>query len=259
MNTKRSRFSPVALLFLLAAWGLLIGGLFLAFSNRVYIVTGLLLAGFGFTLLFYRWVRALGRKHPKLGGALRLLYTVCLCLALLAAGITEGCILSASRGASENDCDYVVVLGAGVNGSVPSVSLRDRLLEAEAYLNAHPEAVAVLSGGQGYGEQISEAQCMFNWLTQRGMDPSRLLLEDRSTTTRENLQFSLALLEARTGQRPGRIGILSSEYHLLRAELMARAQGVEGIGIPARTSLWYLRANYFLREIGGIWYYLLFQ
>lgn len=258
MNAKRKVRALPGLLLSLLSCILLAGGLFLALTNRVYIVTGLLLAGVSFTFLFYRWIRRLSRTHHKLGRLLGLFYTVCLCLGVLAAGITEGCILSASRGSPEQDCAYVVVLGAGVNGSTPSVSLRDRLLAAEAYLNAHPDTVAVLSGGQGYGENLSEAQCMFNWLTGRGMDPDRLLLEDKSTTTRENLAFSLALLEARTGQRPGRIGILSSEYHLLRAELIARGQGAEGVGIPARTSLWYLRLNYFLREIGGIWYYFLF-
>ena len=73
----------------------------------------------------------------------------------------------------------------------------------------------------------------------------------------ENLDFSLDLIETETGSRPEKIGVLSSEYHLLRASLFAKACDVEFVGIPARTSRWGQRINHFMREVAGIWHYLL--
>jgi len=74
---------------------------------------------------------------------------------------------------------------------------------------------------------------------------------------RKNIAFSLALIEEKTGQRPREAGVLSSEYHMYRAKLVAREQGLEAIEIPARTSWISLRINYFLREIVAVWYYVL--
>ena len=99
---------------------------------------------------------------------------------------------------------------------------------------------------------------MYNNLTGRGIDPSRIWLEDQATNTRENIANSLALIEARTGSRPTEAGIVSSEYHLYRAGLLAKEQGLTPVGIPATTSWVSLRINYFLREIVAVWYSMIF-
>ena len=150
------------------------------------------------------------------------------------------------------------MLGAGVNGTVPSQALRERLEAARDYLARYPEAVAVLSGAQGDGEAITEAQCMYDWLTARGVDPARLRMETKATTTEENLRCSLDLIEAETGTRPAQIAVISGEYHLLRAELLARRAGAEALGVPSYT---HDRAFYCLmlaREVCGVWAALLF-
>ena len=82
-------------------------------------------------------------------------------------------------------------------------------------------------------------------------------MENAATSTWENLHFSLDLIEEKTGQRPTKIGVLSSEYHLFRASLFARACDVEFVGIPARTSRWGQRINHFMREVAGVWHYLI--
>ena len=97
---------------------------------------------------------------------------------------------------------------------------------------------------------------MFNELTARGIPARRLWLEDRSTSTWENLNFSLDLIEEKTGTRPETIGLVSSEYHLYRAGLFAPDCGVTAVGIPAKTSWLTIRINYFMREVGDIWHYL---
>lgn len=182
---------------------------------------------------------------------------ICLCLGLLAAAITGALVFHGSLGDPEAECDYIVVLGCGVNGTVPSMLLRERIDAAYAYLIAHPDTICVVSGGQGPGEDMTEAACMFRELTAMGINPARIWQEGRSTSTEENLEFSLDLIESRTGTRPGHIGIVSGEYHLYRAGLMAEAYGLTSSGIPATTAWLPLRINYHLREIAAVWYYQL--
>ena len=181
--------------------------------------------------------------------------TLCILLLLgsIAAAITLGFIIKAAHPAQIPACEHIIVLGAGVRGTVPSMSLQERIDAAYNYLVEHPDTIAVLSGGQGPGEDITEAACMYRELTQMGIDSKRLLLEEASTSTIENLMFSLNVIEEHTGSRPRTIGIVSSEYHLFRAGLFAKQLGLESFGIPARTSWFALRLNYYLREIVAVW------
>ena len=208
-------------------------------------------------LICYFLIGILTRHNIVTGKVLRTILSCLLCFGILIFLGTEIIILNASKGSPETDCPYIVVLGAKVNGTSPSLSLSDRIRAAENYLKAHPDTIAVLSGGQGPDEGIPEAQCMFNELTKRGIAPERLWLEPRSTSTWENLNFSLDIIEEKTGIRPDSIGLLSSEYHLYRAGLFAKDCGVEAIGIPAATSWPSIRLNYFLREAAGVWHYIL--
>ena len=199
----------------------------------------------------------MARHNIVAGKVLRTILSCLLCFGILIFLGTEIIILNASKGSPETDCSYIVVLGAKVNGTAPSVSLNDRIRAAEHYLRDHPDAIAILSGGQGPDEGIPEAECMFNELTKRGIAPERLWLESNSTSTWENLNFSLDIIEEKTGIRSDSIGLLSSEYHLYRAGLFAKDCGVEAIGIPATTSWPSIRLNYFLREVAGVWHYIL--
>ena len=180
------------------------------------------------------------------------------CIGFVIAAVTGCFIIHAAFGDASQEQEYIVVLGAGVNGTVPSLSLRERINAAHDYLTAHPDAIAVVSGGKGNGEDITEALCMYNELTKMGIDGSRVWMEDQATSTFENLKFSMALIEEKTGSRPASIGIVSSEYHLFRAGLFASAQNVTSVGIPAVTTWPHLRINYFIREIIAVWHYIVF-
>ncbi len=208
-------------------------------------------------LLFYNLADLLKNKLPKTVKIVRRIFTVCLCIGLLVVGVTECIIIGASFGNPDEDCDYIVVLGAMVRSNGPSVSLQNRIDAAYEYLTAHPDAVAVVSGGQGPDEPMSEAQCMFDHLTAMGIAPERVWMEDRSTSTWENLQFTLDLIEEKTGSRPDRLGVVSSEYHMFRASLFADACGVEFVGIPAHTTRLSQMINHFMREIAGVWHYII--
>jgi uncharacterized SAM-binding protein YcdF (DUF218 family) len=223
------------------------------------------MAGYSFTalvccaligiLLFYSCAHLLEGHFPKPVTIVRRIFTVCLCIGLLVVGITECLIIKASFGDPREKCEYMVVLGAKVRADGPSVSLMDRINAAYAYMTEHPDVIAVVSGGQGPDEHMSEAQCMYDHLVARGIDPERVWMEEQATNTLENIRFSLDLIEEQTGTRPNEIGLVSSEYHLYRAGLFARKENVISYGIPARTSWVALRVNYFLREIIAVWYY----
>lgn len=232
-------------------------GLALLLFGGAFRFSGVGFCGVGLALGCYWLIGLFRRKNPKGAKILKIGFTVLLCAVLLLMSVTLGFLLHSARGAKEADCQYLLVLGAGVDGETPSLSLLERLGAAYNYLKEHPEAKCVVSGGRGDGENISEAQCMYNWLTSHGISPERILMEDQASSTKENLEFSLALLEAR-GERPESLAIISSEYHLFRAELMAKKQGITPLGVPAKTGLLALRVNYFFREIFGVWYFLLF-
>lgn len=191
----------------------------------------------------------MAKKHPILT-----ILLVLLCLVLLAFLVTGAAIMLAGN-ADEGEFDYLLVLGTVVEGTEPSAMLSDRIQGAYEYLTAHPDVICIVSGGKGDALNLSEAQCMYNKLTELGIDPARIIMEDQATSTVENFRFSLALLEEESGVRPDTIGVLSSEFHLLRARMFAREEGVTPVAIPAKTSDPATFRNYFLREIVMVWYY----
>lgn len=208
-------------------------------------------------IAFYEITRMLRGKYPKAVRLLRRIFTVCLVIGLLVVGSTEAVIIHASFGSPEQPVDYVVVLGAKVRVTGPSASLWDRIYGAYDYLQSHPDAIAIVSGGQGEDEPMTEAQSMYDELVALGIDPERIWMENKATSTWENLNFTLDLIEEKTGQRPEKLGVVSSEYHLFRASLFAKKCGVEFVGIPARTSRPGQMINHFMREVAGVWHFIL--
>lgn len=219
---------------------------------------GTILCGIAAVTVSFYFLKLLKRSHPKSSKRLTIALIALLLTGGLAYAITLIPIFRAAAGEPNRESTYIIVLGAKVNGQSPSMSLQERIDAAYEYLSAHPQVIAIVSGGQGPDEGISEAQCMFNGLTQMGIDQNRIWMEDQSTSTRENLNFSLQLIEEKTGSRPDSIGLVSSEYHIFRATLVAKECGVQAVGIPAPTSWLSLKLNYYLREVAALWYYLLF-
>ena len=179
---------------------------------------------------------------------------VLLCLIVMAFSAT-GVVIMHSAEADAGEFQYLLVLGTVVEGTDPSSMLSDRIEAAYNYLTAHPDVICIVSGGKADAVNLSEAECMYNELAALGIDPKRILMEDRATTTVENFQFSLDIIEEETGSRPDTLGVLSSEFHLLRARMFAREEGVTPIAVPAKTSDIASFVTYFLREIVMVWYY----
>lgn len=192
------------------------------------------------------------KKHPVLTAV-----AVILVLLLLAMSVTG--ILILNFGSTQHTIlpQYLLVLGTTVNGTEPSSMLQDRIDAAYRYLTEYPEVICIVSGYRNNAD-ISEAECMYNELTEMGIDSNRIWMEDQASSTIENFNFSLALIEEKTGARPDWITVLSSEFHLLRSSIFARECGVHAIYVGAETSDLPTFIYYFLREIFLVWYYSIF-
>lgn len=142
----------------------------------------------------------------------------------------------------------VLVLGAKVsNSGEPTLILRDRISAAEEYLTAHPKCSAVLTGGKGSDEVISEAECMYNTMVGDGIDPERLYLEDKATDTVENFAFSQKIIEENALNK--NLAVVTDGFHQFRARIIAQKQGItSAIGsVNAHTRLVFI-PTYAVRE-----------
>ena len=174
-------------------------------------------------------------------------------LCILAAGVVlfvvaEGCIFAHYRDKGRPDLDYIIVLGAQMKPGGPSVVLKFRLDAAYDYLTANKDTLCVVSGGQGSNEPCSEAEGMYAYLVERGIAPERILMEDQSTDTSENIAFSAALI----GGTDKDVGIVTNNFHVFRGVMLARHAGFENAcGISARSNI-YFQPNNLVREFFGI-------
>ena len=214
-------------------------GLFLIFCLVGYKFGGLFLLGLSALIPIY---------HFLTQDFLRRALTALLALGFVVLSITGGTIARSAEGSDHPEADYLIVLGCQVQGTVPSRMLRQRINAAAEYLNTYPRAKGIVSGGQGPGEGISEAACMYEYLTAAGIDPERILLEDQATSTMENLRYSRMLMEP-----DSTAAIVSNEFHLYRAGEMAAQLGLDAALVPADTEFPILLASYSLREIFAVW------
>lgn len=209
-------------------------------------MTGLCFLALGAVCLALRLLR--GKKHERTWRMILLTLTGVCMLTVFGAMMyidREG----RSNVQEEADApEFVVVLGAQVQGDQPSLTLKKRLDLTLSYLNDHPQARVIVSGAQGADEAYTEAYVMANYLAARGIDESRILKEEQATDTRENLAFSKALAET-AGMDTRRVLIITSDFHLCRAKFLAKRLGMEPYGLASRTSPEVLRVNYLLREV----------
>ncbi len=177
-------------------------------------------------------------------------------LAVTMVCIAEIPIITVAQKKEKADSDYCIVLGCAVYGTVPSKVLSSRVNSAYEFLTENPECKAILSGGMGEGEGISEARCMYNMLTARGIAQERLIKEERSTSTKENLYYSKELIE-KESLGTNAITVISSETHLYRACLLAKEEGFDPKPYKAHTDGPVVISQY-LRESVAVWYEWLF-
>lgn len=199
---------------------------------------------FGFLFI---WPAVGGWSKTSLGTAL---YIIVSCSAVYLLALMAMYVLSALLNLfhlrQNRRLDYIIVLGAGLQGDQVPPLLAGRIDRGLRLLDRNPNARLILSGGQGPGETAPEGRAMAGYAMKKGADPSRLLVEDRSATTEENLRFSRALMSE---EKP-RIAVVTTAYHVFRALLIARRQGMRCVGYGAKTK-WYFSLNAMLREFAG--------
>lgn len=210
-------------------------------------------------------------RLPKLKVAAMCLCTVFwLCMAVFFA--VEAVVFSAGRKAPAEDAEYVIVLGAQVRGEVPTLVLNARIKAAAEYLEEHPKAVAVASGGKGDGENISEAEAIRRGLVRFGISEERILLENRSTSTAENLRFSAEVIQNREKEKNGseeetplcgtnasairfvskNVVLVTNDFHVFRAVKLAKNLGYTEVSGLGATEFFAVTIQYYVREFFAI-------
>jgi uncharacterized SAM-binding protein YcdF (DUF218 family) len=159
--------------------------------------------------------------------------------------ILEGMIIIHGNKKPSNNADYMIVLGAQVRGTIVTKALKERLDKSIEYLEENENTIVILSGGQGNGEDISEAQAMNDYLISKGIGQDRILKEDKSKNTNENIMFSKKLIKGVNKK----VVIVSNGFHIYRATILAKKQEigqVEGLGAPTGDIL---VVSYYTREV----------
>ena len=190
-----------------------------------------------------------GRKHPGFfPGWLKFAVLAIVLVGVFCFSLICSHVISGMRTSARKNLDYVVVLGAHVKGELPSRALELRLKAALKYARENENTILILSGGQGLGEDITEAKCMENYLSAHGISRDRLVLEEKSTSTKENLKFSDEL----TGCSSRNTGILSNNFHVYRAVKLAEKLGyVHPYGIAAPSDP-IMQVHYVVREVAAL-------
>lgn len=197
----------------------------------IWFALGLVFAGFALAVKFGVWA-----KLPLLP---KKLFLALVCVGLLCFVAVEACVISGFGKKGKDDLDYLIVLGAQVRKSGPSRVLKYRLDKAIEYLNENPDTVCIVSGGQGSNEHISEAQGMAEYLIANGISSERILLEDQSVSTAQNISNSKKLMEEGAS-----VGIVTNDFHMFRALQIAKKQGLtNAYGIASESNRLYLLTN----------------
>lgn len=156
-------------------------------------------------------------------------------LFLLSVVTIEGLIMVEGNKTEKEAVDFLIVLGARLYGEIPSPSLLERLKVAHQYLENHPNVKVVVSGGQGQGEDVAEGYAMAGYLMNQGIEESRIIIEDQSTNTFENLSLSLEKTRKNDHKENITVLIATNKYHIFRSKMLARRLGMIPYGLPAKT------------------------
>ncbi len=217
--------------------------------KRVGSGTGFYIIWFAFAAFAFLWrvFKDFGfwRRSPK--SFKRLVWTV-LILGTVMIAVTWTCIISAFFTKPEAGLDYLIVLGAQVRTTGPSIVLRYRLDKAYDYLEKNPGTKCIVSGGKGDNEPEAEGIVMKRYLVEKGIKPERILVENASVNTVENIKNSSEYLN----KTKDTVGIVTNNFHVYRGVSIAKKEGfTHAVGIVATSNIFYLPNN-MLRESFGI-------
>ena len=218
--------------------------LFVGHGTNFYFIW--LLLGIGAIVFAILIKRRLWGSHFPLW--FRRISTIIVYIGLAIFIFVEGCIISGFSMTAPDGLDCLIVLGAQMKRSGPSKALQYRLDVAIDYLQENPDTIIIVSGGQGSDEHISEAQGMHDYLIEKGIPEEKIIMENQSKNTFENLVFSADYLN----KEKDCVGIVSNNFHVFRAVRIAGKAGYENVyGIAARGEP-FLQCNNMMREFFGV-------
>ena len=211
------------------------------------------------SLLFFCFQIFINKKwYIKVPKSLMTISFVSLSFIFLFFVIVEIFIFSGFKQEEPENIDYIIILGAQVKEEGPSVVLRYRLDKAVEYLLRNPETKCIVSGGQGSNEPFPEALGMKDYLLKKEILKQRILVEDQSKNTEENILFSIRLIKDDIDDETT-FGIVTNNFHMFRAKQIAKnIFGKEMYGIVADSTLLYLPNN-MLREFLALIKFWLFK
>ena len=260
MEKKTKKIGKVYKFWLLLL-GILSGGCLLYFllgvlavkPEHTFYYVWLGLALFSGCLLFLVYWYAVQGKHPPKWVVIPMEILVGAGFFLLI--LIEAILVQAGKAVPPERADYLIVLGSRVNGTRPSLTLQYRIKAALEYLKKNPATIVIASGGQGVDEDISEAQCIYNELKDGGVEPERIIMESRSTTTRENLLYSGEFLDP----EQDRVVITTTDFHVFRALRIAKRCNYKQVWGNGSKSVWWLVPTNYTREFLAVVRELLFN
>ena len=178
---------------------------------------------------------------------LRRLVIICVSLFTISFLLVESLIIFNNTSQQNVKTGYLIILGAGLKGETVSLTLKERLDKGIEYLSQYPSTKVIVSGGKGPEELISEAEAMKRYLAARGIESDRIIQEDKSTSTMENFKFSKKILSGLQSNGMTKIMIVTNDFHMLRAKMLAQRNGFEAYGITCSTPM-SVRLNSYARE-----------
>ncbi len=222
------------------------GGTFLADSGGLFVLTFVYL-GTTVPIIFSGIFKKLLKKAYPI---LKTIYCTCLLFYVLSFAVFSAVVISDSEREIEYDDRQTVVLvcGCKVNGSYPSLTLKYRLDRAIEILNEKSDALCIVSGGQGDDEAYTEASVMRNYLLKKGIEDERILLEDRSRNTVENIKYSIEILEENEIGKDCNLICVSTDLHTSRVAMIARDNGMHAQVASSDSPYFYLYMASLVRE-----------
>lgn len=209
---------------------------------------GVLLPGIvGFILVFiflnkeYRWFDLEIRSI-----LIKKVFKFILIICIVTFVIIESIIVFNIKSEDNAEVDYLMILGAGLKGKEVSLSLQKRLEKGIEYIGSNPETLVIVSGGKGLGEEITEAEAMKKYLIDHGIKDSRIIKEEKSTSTMENFKNTKEIMR-KYNNKNIRILIVTNDFHMFRAKLLAKRNGFIAYGLPCKTP-WSILPNCYIRE-----------
>lgn len=161
------------------------------------------------------------------------LFRVLIIIFLISFAAIESMIIYNSFEKANEKADFVVILGAAVRGKTMTLALYQRMEKGLEYLNKYPNMKVVVSGGKGPGEDIPEAQAMKKFLLEHGISDKNIIVEDKSKNTMQNLKNTKSILEKLYGKQNFKIALVTSNFHIFRAKMLAKRAGFKVYGVPA--------------------------